>query len=116
MRRRELLVVAAAAAWSVIALRAQPAPRVIPIVARRFVFLPAQIHVRLGESVVLEFSEPEVVMGFYAPALKLRTVIVPGQTTRLAWQAEQPRRFDFLCDIFCGDGHEGMAGQLIVDA
>jgi heme/copper-type cytochrome/quinol oxidase subunit 2 len=29
---------------------------------------------------------------------------------------ETEGKFDFLCDIFCGDGHEGMTGRLIVAA
>ena len=83
-------------------------------VARRFVFIPAEITARVGEAVVLEFSAPEVVMGFYAPALGLRALIVPGAVSAVPFTAGQVGRFDFLCDVFCGDGHEGMSGRLVV--
>ena len=95
---------------------AQSRERVIPVVARKFVFLPSTITLKRGEPVVLEFTAPEVVMGFSIPALKLRTDIVPGQVARLPLVPEREGTFDFLCDVFCGDGHEGMAGQLIVVA
>jgi cytochrome c oxidase subunit 2 len=95
---------------------AQPAERVIPVVARKFVFLPNEIVLKRGEPVILEFTAPEVVMGFSVPALKVRTDIIPGQVARLRIVPEKEGKFDFLCDIFCGDGHEGMTGRLIVTA
>jgi len=94
--------------------RAQAKERVIPVVARKFVFLPSEIQLTLGEPVVLEFTAPEVVMGFSVPELRVRTDIIPGQVARLHLRPEKAGAFDFLCDIFCGDGHEGMAGKLIV--
>ena len=116
MRRRRFLQRMAAAALAGVAglaARAQ-VPRVIPIVARKFVFLPGEITLKRGEPVVLSFTAPEVVMGFFAPALNLRAVIVPGTPTRLPFTPDRAGRYDFLCDIFCGDGHEGMSGHLTV--
>ena len=55
-------------------------------------------------------------MGFNIPALKLRTDIVPGQIARLRLTPAQVGSYDFLCDNFCGDGHEDMNGRLIVVA
>ena len=93
---------------------AEPAPRVIPVVARKFVFLPRDIRLKVGEPVVLEFTAPEVVMGFYAPDLNLRAVIVPGQVAKVPFTPTKAGTFPFLCDIFCGDGHEGMSGEIVV--
>jgi len=120
MRRRQLLqagaVAGAVGMLGIVAgaARAAAEPRVIKIVARKFVFVPNEIVVRKGESVILEFTAPEVAMGFFAPALGLRTLIVPGEPARVPWRAEAPGRYDFLCDVFCGDGHEGMNGHLVV--
>ena len=117
LRRR--LMVAGAAGLAVALARwagAQSNEKVIQVVARKFVFLPNEITLKRGEPVVLEFTAPEVVMGFSVPALKLRTDIVPGQVARVRLVPEQEGTFDFLCDIFCGDGHEGMNGRLIVVA
>ena len=97
-------------------LRAQGSERVIAVVARKFVFLPSEIRLKLHEPAVLELTAPEVVMGFSVPELKMRTDIIPGQVARLRLRPEKVGTFDYLCDIFCGDGHEGMAGKLIVIA
>ena len=122
MRRRQLIVggVAAIGSTTLVALAAQAAgddaPRVIKVVARKFVFIPNEITVRKGEPVVLEFTAPEVAMGFFAPDLGLRALIVPGEVARVPWRPDREGRFDFLCDVFCGDGHEGMNGHLVVQA
>jgi cytochrome c oxidase subunit II len=95
---------------------AQSGEKVIQVVARKFVFIPNEIRLKVGEPVVLEFTAPEVVMGFSVPALKVRTDIIPGEVARLRLVPEREGIFDFLCDVFCGDGHEGMTGRLIVVA
>ncbi|MGC2520128.1 MAG: cupredoxin domain-containing protein [Burkholderiales bacterium] len=95
---------------------AQPGGQVIRVVARKFVFLPNEITLKKGVPAVLEFTAPEVVMGFSVPELKVRTDIIPGQVARLRMVPDRAGTFDFLCDIFCGEGHEGMSGKLHVVA
>ena len=116
MMDRRVLLVSFAATLVAVASRAAtaPGPRRIPVVARKFVFIPNEIAVRQGESVVLEFTAPEVTMGFHAPELGLRALIVPGEVVKVPFTADRAGRFDFLCDVFCGDGHEGMNGHLVV--
>ena len=97
-----------------VSVKALAEERVIKVVARKFVFLPREIEVKKGETVVLEFTAPEVVMGFNCPDYKIRADIIPGQVSRVKFTADKAGRFPFLCDIFCGDGHEGMSGELIV--
>jgi cytochrome c oxidase subunit 2 len=120
LARRRLLATAAGTAIVGVCLSvrglAQPAEQVIRITARKFAFLPGRITLKKGVPVVLEFAAPEVVMGFSAPDFKIRTDIIPGQVARLRLVPEQVGTFEFLCDIFCGDGHEGMHGTIIVVA
>ena len=115
---RRLLLTGFAATLVAVAVRAATGaePRRIPVVARKFVFIPNEIVVKQGESVVLEFTAPEVAMGFFAPELGLRALIVPGEVAKVPFTADKAGRFDFLCDVFCGDGHEGMNGHLVVQA
>ena len=102
---------AAAGAWSVLAAPAEP---VIRVVARRFVYLPGVLTLKLGLPVMLEFTSADVVMGFNAPDFNVRTDIIPGQVSRLRLTPDKLGRFTFLCDVFCGDGHEGMTGEIHV--
>ena len=82
--------------------------------ARRFVYTPNVINLKKGEPVVLEFTTEDVLMGFSIPDLDARADIEPGKTTRLRLTPQQAGTFDFLCDIFCGGGHENMHGKIIV--
>ncbi|WP_028311517.1 cupredoxin domain-containing protein [Derxia gummosa] len=115
--RRRLLASAAAlcAAASVGGLaRAATKPRVIPVVARKFDFVPAEIRVRRGETVTLSLTAPEVPMGINIADLGVRADIIPGKPTLLTITPDKAGRFTFLCDVFCGTGHEDMSGALIV--
>jgi len=104
---------AAAGAWSLLAAAEEP---VIRVVARRFVYRPSVLRLKRGVPVVLEFTSADVVMGFNAPDFNVRTDIIPGQVSRLRFTPDKLGRFTFLCDVFCGDGHEGMTGEIHVAA
>ena len=112
--RRNILAGGAALLAAGIGVRAAAEEKVIKVVARKFVFLPNEIPLKVGEPVVLEFTAPEVVMGFNLPDFKLRTDIIPGQVSRVKLTPDRKGTFPFVCDIFCGDGHEGMEGKIVV--
>lgn len=112
MNRRHVLLMAAAGA-ALTAARAQ-APREIEITAQRFKFTPSEIPLKAGEPVVLLIRSLDFAHGFFVPDLDLRTDLMPGRVTRLALTPKTPGRLAFLCDNFCGDGHEGMDGHFTV--
>jgi cytochrome c oxidase subunit II len=91
-------------------------PQVVKIVARRFTYTPAEFRVKAGRPVVLEFTSLDFVHGFNMPDLKVRADLPPGKVTRVPVTPAKPGVYDFLCDNFCGDGHEEMHGRMIVEA
>lgn len=95
---------------------AQGAPRVIEMTARRFRFEPNEIPLKAGERVVLAIRSIDFMHGMNIPDLGLRRDLVPGQITRLELQPKAPGVIDFLCDNFCGEGHETMSGKFVVTA
>jgi len=88
--------------------------QVIQITAKRFVFSPKDIRVKKGLPVVLEFTSLDRLHGFSCPGLGIRTDIPPQKVTKLRFVPQQVGTFQFHCDIFCGSGHEGMAGTITV--
>ena len=112
-RRRALISAAGALALSSVAALALAQPRVINIIARKFVYVPDEIRVGQGETVVLQFTAPEVPMGFSLPDFSARADIVPGKVTTLRLTPDKSGSFAFVCDVFCGSGHEDMTGMLI---
>jgi cytochrome c oxidase subunit II len=110
-RRAFLALLAASAAWA-----DEAAPRVIPVTVHKFEFVPAELALKLGEPVVLEFTTEDVHMGFDAPALGLHADILPGHVARVPFTPSKEGSFEFACDVFCGSGHEEMGGVIIVRA
>ena len=98
------------------AVQAQPKPRIIPITARKFTYDPQEITLKVNEPVVFRLTTLDVVMGFSVPDFSVRGTIIPGQTTEVALTPARTGEFTFLCDVFCGTGHEDMDGTLRVVA
>lgn len=95
---------------------AQPEEQVIKILARRFTYTPNKLTLAKGMPVVLELTTADVLMGFSVPDFDVRADIIPGQAARVRLVPDKIGTFAFLCDIFCGSGHETMSGTITVVA
>jgi cytochrome c oxidase subunit 2 len=109
-----LLAAALAAGAAGTGARADEGDRVIKVTAKRFEHNPKEITLKKGVPVTLEFTSLDRLHGFNCPDLGIRTDIVPGKVSRLHFVPQKVGTFDFHCDIFCGEGHEGMMGKIIV--
>ena len=92
----------------------QSEDRVIKIVAKKFDYTPNEIKLKKGVPVVLEFTTLDVFMGFKVPDLGVRADIIPGKVSRVRLVPDKVGNFPFVCDVFCGSGHEEMGGTIIV--
>ncbi len=88
--------------------------KLIKVSARRFIFPPANITLKKGETVDIELSTADVLMGFSVPDMNARSDIPPGQVMHVKLTPDKVGTFTFLCDIFCGSGHENMNGTITV--
>ena len=88
--------------------------QVIQITAKRFEYSPKEITLKKGVPAVFEFTSLDRLHGFNCPGLRLRTDIHPGKTNTLRFTPDKAGTFPFHCDNFCGSGHEGMRGTIIV--
>ena len=86
----------------------------VSMLAMKFDYLPDQVTVKKGKPVVLELSTLDRLHGFDAPSLGLHTKIEPGPPTILRFTPEKAGNYGIHCDVFCGDGHEDMAGRIVV--
>ncbi len=90
--------------------------QVVKITAKKFEYTPNEIRIKKGVPVILEFTSLDRVHGFTIPDLGgIRATIEPGKVTRVRIVAPRAGTYEFHCDIFCGDGHEGMTGKIIVE-
>lgn len=91
-------------------------PHNIKIRASKFEFSPNHITIKQGERVTFELTATDFTHGFSIPDMTTRTDIPPGQVRLLSVTPELAGDFIFLCDNFCGDGHEKMQGKITVVA
>src|SRR5574337_959398 len=80
--------------------------QVIKVTAKRYSYTPYQIVLKRGRPAVLEFTSLDFVHGFKVPELNIRVDLPPGQVTTVRLTPQKTGTFDFLCDNFCGAGHE----------
>lgn len=106
---RRLMVAAWLAAFAV-----QGQEKVIAVTAEKFKFTPAVIELKLGEPVMLELTTLDRKHGFQVPDLNIDENIEPGKVTRVRVVPTKAGTFSFHCDVFCGSGHEEMAGEIVV--
>jgi cytochrome c oxidase subunit 2 len=95
--------------------RADSAPRVIEITAKRFEFSPSQITLKRGETVKFRLVSQDVEHGFFLRALKVDEEILPGQTNEVTVTPQVAGTFTLICDHFCGANHGNMMMTVIVE-
>lgn len=94
--------------------RGQGTEKTIQMTAEKFKFTPAVIHLKVGETIMLELTTLDRRHGFQVPEWKIDETIEPGKVTRVRLTADRAGTFAFHCDVFCGSGHEEMAGEVVV--
>jgi cytochrome c oxidase subunit II len=97
-----------------IAHQLQSDEQVIRISASTFEFKPSEIQVKRGVPVTLELVSQDRHHGFKLAAFHLRAAISPGVVEKVRFVPDKLGTFTFICDVFCGEGHEGMSGILRV--
>lgn len=88
--------------------------RVIKMVVRKFEFDPNLIVVNEVEKVKLELTSEDVTHGIGIEEYNIDRKLDPGKTEIITFQANKPGRHHFHCSIYCGSGHGGMHGELVV--
>ena len=107
-------IVAIGATAGYVSAQAAPRAKVIKISAKRFDYSPGKLILKKGQRVLLELTSKDVVMGFNLPDFNVRGDMIPGKVTRVEFTPDKTGEFTFLCDIFCGSGHEEMHGRITV--
>ena len=94
-----------------------PEPRVIEVLARRFVFEPSQIEVAVNEPVRLVIRSEDGVHGIEIKKFKVKKEIPRGgDPVIINFTPNAVGQFPILCSEYCGDKHDDMKGMLVVVA
>ena len=85
--------------------------REITIDAKRFEYNPDVIKIKWGEIVRLKINNIDGEHGFSIPELGIEVHDEKGTV----FVADEKGTFDFYCHHYCGSGHSGMKGVLVVE-
>jgi cytochrome c oxidase subunit 2 len=72
-----------------------------------------ELHIPVGEPVVLELRSADVIHSFWVPRLSGKRDMIPGRNNLLRIQADQPGRFGGICAEYCGGPHALMGFVVI---
>lgn len=100
--------------WGYAADEAKPIE--IKITAKRFQYDPKEITVQKGQKVRLLVTALDVNHGFAIDAFDIKKKIeadADGPTV-IEFTPDKVGEFEYYCVVFCGSGHDGMKGKLIV--
>ena len=87
----------------------------IHMTAKRFEFSPAEFRVNHGTHVILEIESLDVTHGFKIGKYEINATIPEKEKVTVEFYAREPGTYPFKCSHFCGAGHFGMNGKLIVE-
>src|SRR5258708_13348895 len=90
-------------------------PVEIKVTARRFEFDPRTITVQKDQPVKLVITSADVDHGFEIKEFNLSVKIAAKKTKIVEFTPDRAGRFRFYCTVYCGDGHEDMLGELVVE-
>lgn len=91
-----------------------PSVKTFNLSARQWEFSPSVITVDAGDTVRLIITSADVDHGFFLPAFGVDEFLQAGKTVSVEFVADKVGTYSFRCNIFCGAGHSGMTGTLIV--
>jgi heme/copper-type cytochrome/quinol oxidase subunit 2 len=123
---------------ALVAMQAGPAPKpaavpvVIHITAQKSQYSPSSVHVKSGSTVELHIAAVDRAHGFVINVYPDKAAtsesaglvfahpqncwkIEKGQEAVIEFVARQLGTYAFRCCVFCGFGHLGMKGEIIVD-
>lgn len=81
----------------------------------RRVLTANEIHIPLRRPVVAKVTSRDVIHSFWVPNFQGKRDLIPGMTTAIWLQADQPGRYRGQCAEFCGLQHAHMAFDVVVE-
>ncbi len=76
---------------------------------------PPTIHIPRGSQATFYVTSRDVIHGFYIEQHSLNLEVIPGHVARGTVTFNRTGTFRIVCDQYCGAGHQGMYGLVVVD-
>ena len=76
---------------------------------------PNELHIPVGVPITIKATSRDVIHSFWVPNLTGKRDLIPGMTTHLSLQADQPGVYRGQCAEFCGHQHAHMAFLVVAE-
>jgi cytochrome c oxidase subunit 2 len=86
----------------------------VTMVAARYGFFPPVIEVPTDTPVKFRMASADVLHGVHVPYTNAATMIVPGYVSEFTTSFPTAGKYSFLCNEYCGLGHDSMWSRLNV--
>jgi cytochrome c oxidase subunit 2 len=86
----------------------------VTMVAARYGFFPPVIDVPVDTEVKFRIASADVLHGVHVPYTNAASMIVPGYVSEFTTTFPKTGKFSFLCNEYCGLGHDSMWSRLNV--
>jgi len=84
------------------------------IVAHMWEFDAGEITVNQGSTIDFYLTSKDVVHGFNIERKAVNLMAVPGAVNKITVTFDDPGTYRIVCHEYCGVGHQGMMGKVIV--
>jgi len=78
-------------------------------------FVPTEVRVPAGAEVTFRLIAQDDPHGFHVEGTEIRVDLLPGTVREVTHTFEEAGDYPFLCDVYCGGGHDFMRGRVIVE-
>lgn len=85
------------------------------LVAQAWSYTPNEIRVPKGAEVTFVATSRDVIHGLLIPNTNVNAMVIPGQVTKITYRFDEAGEFPMVCHEFCGIGHHGMYGKVVVE-
>jgi len=115
-----VLFVMLAAGIAAVAIRAQSGgnatqTKEVQMTAKKYEFSPNTVEVTAGTKIIFKITAEDREHGFQIAGSKDGCVkIKKGETATVEYLAEKAGTIEFKCCVYCGLGHGGMKGKIVV--
>jgi cytochrome c oxidase subunit 2 len=87
----------------------------IQVTAKKYEFSPNPIRVKKGDHVKLVITSTDKEHGIKLEAFHVDQKLKKDEPSMVEFTADKAGTFPFKCSVFCGLGHGGMKGTLVVE-
>ncbi|MEM6448884.1 MAG: cytochrome c oxidase subunit II [Cyanobacteria bacterium P01_D01_bin.105] len=78
--------------------------------------IDGELHVPVNQPVELNLAAQDVLHAFWLPEFRIKQDMIPGQETKLVFNAVKEGTYPVVCAELCGPYHGGMRTQIIVQS